>query len=197
MEPKVTSAQVGDVRQLVSAARSGDGDAWRELVDRYSGMLRSKCLAYRLNIEDARDVVQTTWMLAVEHLGQLRSDEHLGGWLAAIANRECLKVLRRGSRETASGDLGEVDRPDGHLPTPEREVAKSWLVRVLPDVVGQLSTSHRLLLEILVATPDLPYADVARLTGRPVGSIGPTRSRCLARLRDMLVAREVDGAFLN
>jgi RNA polymerase sigma factor (sigma-70 family) len=197
MEQTTMSAPAGEIRQLVSAARTGDAAAWRELVDRYSGMLRSRCLSYRLSYEDARDVVQTTWLLAIQHIGQLQNDEHLGGWLGSIASRECLRLLRQAKREAASGDLSEVDRPDGHTPTPEREVARTWLTRLLPELVGQLSAPQRSLLEALTVVPDPHYADVARLTGRPVGSIGPTRARCLARLRGMLEAREVDAAFLN
>jgi RNA polymerase sigma factor (sigma-70 family) len=196
MEQTMTSAPQ-DVRQLVTAARNGDATAWRGLVDRYSGMLHAKCLPYRLSSEDTRDVVQTTWLVALQRIGQLRNDERVGGWLAAIATRECLRLLRRRSRETASGDLSELDRTDSHVSTPEREVARSWLTRILPELVDQLSAPQQVLLKALTAVPEPHYADVARMTGWALGSIGPTRARCLARLRGMLEDREVDAAFLN
>jgi RNA polymerase sigma factor (sigma-70 family) len=200
MEQTMASApteDVEDVGQLVAAARSGDARAWRKLVDLYSGMLHRRCLSYRLSSEDARDVVQTTWLLAVQHLPRLRNDEHVGGWLAAIANRECLKLLRRARRETAWGDISALDRPDAHTPSLEREVARSWLTQLLPELVCRLPAPQRVLLEALMAVPGTPYVDVARMTGRPLGSIGPARARCLARLRSMLTQREVDAAFLN
>jgi RNA polymerase sigma factor (sigma-70 family) len=197
MQQTTTSAVAGDVLQLVAAARNGDANAWRALVARYSGMLRAKCRSYRLSNEDVNDVVQTTWLLAVQHLGQLKSDDHMGGWLATIAERECLKVVRRRSRETVSGDLGEMDLPGVQTPSPEREIARSWLTRVLPTLVGQLSASQQVLFKALTGMPEPHYADVARMTGRPLGSIGPSRARCLARLRVLLEDREVDAGFLN
>jgi RNA polymerase sigma factor (sigma-70 family) len=197
MEQTTMPALAGDVRQLVKAARNGDASAWRALLDRYSGMLRAKCRCYRLSPEDASDVVQTTWLLAVQHLGQLKSDDHVGGWLATIAERECLKMVRRRSRETASGDLSEVDLPGGHTPSPEREIARSWLTGILPALVGQLTVSQQILFNALTGMPEAHYVDVARMTGRPLGSIGPSRARCLARLRVLLEDREVDAGFLN
>jgi RNA polymerase sigma factor (sigma-70 family) len=197
MQQTTTAARGSEVGPLVAAARNGDADAWRALLARYTGMLRVKCRSYRLSAEDASDVVQTTWLLAVQHLGQLRSDDHVGGWLATIAERECLKVVRRRTRETVSDDLGEIDLPGRRTPSPEREVARSWLTGILPTLVGQLSASQQVLFKALTGLPEAHYADVARLTGRPVGSIGPSRARCLARLRVMLEDREVDAGFLN
>jgi len=194
--------QADGLRQLIMAAREGDEAAWRALVDRYTGLLRSRCQRYRLSDEDTKDVVQTTWLLALQNLRQLRSDEHLAGWLATIAERECVRVLRGMSRETAYGDMAEVNVPVAHLPgpeqpSPEREIARSWLARILPALVGQLPASQQLLFTALTATPTPQYADVARITGRPLGSIGPTRARCFARLRVLLEDHGVDAGFLN
>ncbi len=194
---RTTSAGGDDLRRLVAAARSGDAVAWRALVDRYSGMLRAKCRRYRLSNADTDDVVQTTWLLTLQHLGQLRSDEHLAGWLATVAERECLKLLRGLRRETASGHLAEVDLPGTQTPSPEREIARSWLTRILPGLVDQLSASQQMLFKALTAMPEPHYVDVARMTGRPLGSVGPSRARCLARLRVLLEDREVDAGFLN
>jgi RNA polymerase sigma factor (sigma-70 family) len=198
MQQTTTMSAVGEERaQVVRAARNGDPAAWRTLVDRYTGMLRSKCLSYRLGREDTSDVVQSTWLLAVQRLGQLRSDDSVGRWLATIAERECLKVVRRKGRETVSADLTDMDVADSRLPSPDREIARSWLSEVLPALIDQLPPSQRALLKVLTGTPELHYVDVARATGRPVGSIGPSRARCFARLRIMLENREIDASFLN
>jgi RNA polymerase sigma factor (sigma-70 family) len=197
MQATTAPALGDDVRQLAAAARTGDATAWRALVDRYGGMLRAKCFSYRLSADDVSDVVQTTWLVALQHLDQLRSDDHVGGWLARIAERECLQILRRKRREPASSDLLDVDLPSGNTSSPEREIARSWLARILPGLVAQLPASQQALLTTLTGMPELNYVEVARIMGRPVGSIGPTRARTLARLRMMLESHEVDAGFLT
>lgn len=194
---RTTSTQGDDLRHLITAARDGDEVAWRALIDRYSGLLRSKCRRYRLSDEDTKDVMQTTWLLAVQNLPQLRSDDHLAGWLATIAERECVRVLRGMSRETVVGNLADVSLPVTHTPSPEREIARSWLIKILPGLVDQLPASQQVLFTALTTTPKTPYADVARMLGRPLGSIGPSRARCFARLRVLLESHEVDVGFLN
>jgi RNA polymerase sigma factor (sigma-70 family) len=82
-------------RELVAAAAAGDQQAWDALVDRYASLLWSVARSYRLSAPDAADVVQTTWLRLVEHLGQIADPDRLPGWLATSARRECLRVLRR------------------------------------------------------------------------------------------------------
>ena len=172
------------VTGLVSRASAGDQEAWNALVDRYASLLWSVCRAHRLSSADAGDVVQTTWLRLVEHLGRIEDPERLPGWLATTARRECLHLLRRSGREQVGFDddaaLEVVDdrsEPlDARLLADERDA-------VLWSCFERLSERCRTLLRVLMAAEPPAYADVSAALGMPIGSIGPTRGRCLQRLR--------------
>lgn len=169
---------------LLRRADAGDQSAWHALVERYNKLLWSVARGHRLGTADAADVVQTTWLRLVEHLGQIHDPERLAAWLVTTSRRECLRLLRRGRGEVvgAVDDIvpgladDDAEPLDAHLLTDERD-ALLW------TCFRQLSDRCRLLLRILMATPPPAYADVAAALGVPIGSIGPTRGRCLERLR--------------
>ena len=170
---------------LLHQADAGDQAAWNALVERYNKLLWSVARGHRLGTADAADVVQTTWLRLVEHLGQIHDPERLASWLVTTARRECLRMLRRGRNEVVGavddimpGIADDAEPLDAHLLTDERD-ATLWAC------FRQLSDRCRLLLRILMGTPPPAYADVAAALGVPIGSIGPTRGRCLERLRGL------------
>jgi len=174
------------VTELFRRAEAGDQAAWNAIVDRYTKLLWSVARAHRLGTADATDVVQTTWMRLVEHFGRIEDPERLPGWLATTARRECLQTLRRAGRELV-GDVDDIifdvieERPapvDARLLTEERDVA-------LWTCFERLSARCQVLLRALMATPPPDYATVSAALDMPVGSIGPTRGRCLNQLRKL------------
>jgi len=166
---------------LVARAASGDQAAWDQLVDRYSGLVWAVARGHRLAAHDAADVVQTTWLKLLEHLGGLREPDRVGAWLATTARRESLGVLRRAGRQVPTGDgWAAVEDP---APGPEARAVTADRDRVLRAAVARLPDRCRTLLRVLMADPPPAYAEVAAALGMPVGSIGPTRARCLDRLR--------------
>jgi RNA polymerase sigma factor (sigma-70 family) len=181
----VDTAPVGP---LLAAAAAGERAAWDSLVDRFTGLLWAVARAHRLRDSDAADVVQTTWLRLVENLGRIEDPERLPGWLATTARRECLAVLHRSHREPAYGDDGplrSIPDPRGPLDsallTHERDAALWALVDELPE-------RCRALIRVLLADPPPAYAEVAAALDMPVGSIGPTRQRCLSSLRSLAIA---------
>ncbi|MEV5407239.1 sigma-70 family RNA polymerase sigma factor [Thermopolyspora sp. NPDC052614] len=196
MQPTTIAPPGDDTAELVAAARDGDAAAWRRLVERYDALLSARVRRFRLDHDDAEDVIQTTWLIALQHLHRLEHDDKLGGWLLTIATRECLRLIRR-RREVCTADLSTIDRPVDNVAAANREFARSWLSRTLTEVVGELPPAHRALFRALTEAGDPHYADVARKLGRPIGSIGPSRARCFRRLRGMLETREVSADFLD
>lgn len=171
--------------ELVTRVRSGDDAAWSVLTERYTGMLWSVTRGMRLSHADAADAVQTTWLRLVESLAGLREPDRLGAWLATTVRREALAILRRSLASRPTGlaaweDLPAADDPlDAALLREERDV-QLW------RAFRQLGQRCQALLRVLTADPPPTYAEAAAALDIPIGSIGPTRQRCLGVLRKVL-----------
>jgi RNA polymerase sigma factor (sigma-70 family) len=178
----------------LAAAARGDQSAWESIVQAYSGLVWSVARGYRLDQAAAADVFQGTWLRLVEHLGDIRDGERLGGWLATTARREAIGLLRRAHRDLPVADFGELaGSPDRVAAPADEELLKSEDQRALWAAFDRLSGSCQRLLRLLFADPPVAYADVSAALEMPVGSIGPTRSRCLASLKSLLSYAQAAG----
>ncbi|SDF61575.1 RNA polymerase sigma factor, sigma-70 family [Lentzea fradiae] len=157
---------------------------WDALVERYSRLVWSVPRSFRLSHADAADVYQCTWLCLAEHLTRLRQPEALGVWLVRTATRQSITVLRTRGREVPF-DLWE---PESVLPAPDEVAVTHDRQRRLWGALMTLSERCQQLLRIAAHSPELSYAQVADALGIKVGSVGSTRSRCLAELRRKLEA---------
>jgi RNA polymerase sigma factor (sigma-70 family) len=171
------------VTDLVIRARKGDKQAWDALVERYVPLIWSICRRYRLADADAEDVNQSVWLMLVDQLSALREPAALPGWLATTTQRECGRVVRAARRTRPGGQVLEDNIPDEQTVTAEEELLKAERQAALREAFTCLSPSYQQLLTMLVQDPPVPYAQISAELGIPVGSIGPTRSRCLNKLR--------------
>jgi RNA polymerase sigma factor (sigma-70 family) len=183
----MNSLDEADTRDLVAQVRAGDERAWVRLTDRYTNLLWSVARAMRLDRADAADAVQTTWLRLIERLDSLREPEHLGSWLVTTARRECLATLRRGARVRTGLSDGWKELPDVTDPLDEALLREERDV-ALWQAFGRLNARCQTLLRALMADPPPSYAEVSQALGLPVGSIGPTRQRCLNTLREVMAA---------
>jgi len=170
--------------ELVRAAGDGDQRAWEGLVDRFSGLVWSVARAHGLSRADAADVSQTAWLRLVEHLHRLRDPERVGTWLASTARHEALRILRRDRRQVPVGD----DELEGSGPEVESPEARALAVErsdLLWRAFAELPQRCQQLLRVLMADPPPSYQQVAVALDMPIGSIGPTRGRCIDRLREL------------
>lgn len=173
----------GDVTSLVLASIDGDEDAWNELVRRYASLVAAVIRRYQIADADIHDVSQLVWLHLIEHLSDLREPAALPGWIVTSTGRECQRWLRVKSRSVpvdpdTINRLGAVDdRADDLLVHAERH-------QVLVDALTKLEPQQRDLLQLLFADPPYTYAQISRILRIPIGSIGPTRSRILDKLRD-------------
>jgi RNA polymerase sigma factor (sigma-70 family) len=173
----------GPVPSLVTSALDGDADSWNRLVERYTPVVLSVVRRFRLQGSDGDDVVQIVWLRLVERLNSIREPEALPGWLVTTTRRECLHVIKA-SRQTSPADLtnqaatvGAADTAlDSDLLEAERHAALLAALAELPD-------RQRNLLLLLLEDPPLSYDEISSRLHMPVGSIGPTRARALARIR--------------
>jgi RNA polymerase sigma factor (sigma-70 family) len=171
---------------LAVAAARGDDAAWKGLVEQFSGLIWSVTRAYRLGSADAADVFQTAWLRLAEHIGRLEHPEHVGAWLATTARRESLRAARASARVVPTDDDAVFDVREDAQASPEQAVLLSERAEQLWRAFRKLPARCQQLLRLLMATPAPSYAEVAAAIDRPVGSIGPTRARCLRLLREKL-----------
>lgn len=179
---------------LIIACRRGDSEAWAALVARYQKLIYTIPRRAGLDDDQCADIFQQTFQTLFEHLDRLDQPERVRAWLVTTARRATERLQQRNARwqplpepSEASGE--ESSEPEWLDPTP------------LPDaVIAQLEDQHlvrtalalleercRQLLTLLFYDPDQPpYTEIAAQIGIPAGSIGPTRNRCLQKLRTML-----------
>lgn len=183
------------VTDLVQAALLGDQLAWDALVERYTPLLMSVLRRYRMTPDDLRDVAQTVWLRLIENLGQLREPRALPSWIITTARNESLRVLKAGARSRPFSSVFEGEAP---VPAGDEELDQDLLLAerraALLEAFAQLGERERELLTLLVTDPPVPYVEIGERMHMPVGSIGPTRSRILAKLRQCpsIVALEID-----
>ena len=178
--PRLTDVK-SDLPRLVAAAQQGDAEAWNALVEQFAGLVWHVIRGFRLSNAACEDVYQTTWLRLAEHLDRIRQPESLGGWLARTARNECLRAVKLGGREDLRDNL-DLDLVDRGGPV-DRMVESEATNEILWRAFATLSQACQQLLRLLIAEPPLPYDRVSELLGIAIGSIGPTRARCLAKLR--------------
>lgn len=180
------SAGETDIASLLNAAGDGDQGSWDEVVGRHAGLVWSVARGFGLGEADAADVSQTVWLRLVENVRTLRDPAQLAAWLVTVTRRESVRVLRLQGREVADDDpAGAVADP---APSPERHVLQLESRQQLWSALTRLPPRCQALLRALVAVTESHYSQVAAALGMPVGSVGPTRLRCLDLLRRELGA---------
>jgi RNA polymerase sigma factor (sigma-70 family) len=177
----------GRIAELVGAARQGSEEALGQLVTELSPMLWHVARAAGLSPHAAEDVLQTVWMRLVAHLDDIHTSAALTGWLVTTARREAWRVRAEERRQLPADAELLAELPD-QGPGSEEQVIMDDQRQVLWAAVGRLSARCQELVRIVAFAPRPDYAAVAAELGLAVGSIGPTRGRCLAKLRALLDA---------
>lgn len=183
------------VTDLVVRAKNGDELAWGALVELYAPLIWSVCRRYQLTRADAEDVAQVVWQHLVGELDRIRNPPAIPAWLVTTTRRECLRVQRAAQRSCPAGYvLDAEDVPDDKGVTPEQELLVTERHAVLREALARLPPGCRQLLTLLIADPPVPYTEISARLGIPVGSIGPSRARCLEKLRrDPAIAALIDA----
>jgi RNA polymerase sigma factor (sigma-70 family) len=178
--------------ELFNRIRQGDQLAWNELVVRCTPMLWRVARSFRFDEAACADIVQATWLALAERGSTVREPRAVRAWLARTAHFACLHEVRRRRRVVPRDEVGEADVIDLR-PGPDRTALESDRDSRLWRAVSRLALRDRLLLSLLTAEPAISYVEIAAVMRMPVGSIGPTRARCLVRLRRELAREGVTG----
>jgi len=164
--------------ELIKGCLGGDQTAWNELIERYERLIYSVARTFCQSREDASDVFQQVCLELYQRLSELRDHETLPAWLITVTRRQVAAMLK--SRKTL------VPLDDDHLAAEDRI---AWIENehLVERAMLDLSERCRLLIDMLYLDPSqLSYVAIARQLGMPVSSIGPTRARCLEKLRKLL-----------
>lgn len=181
---------------LVARCRQGDAAAWSALVARHQRLVYAIVMRLGLDQHSAADVFQTVFARLVQHLPRITEPERLQGWIAVTAKREALLQLRRSRRMVSisrddddESEGSEWDLADDASPLPGDALDELQQLDSLRHAIDQLDERSRTLLLLLFRADDekIAYVDVAQQMGMSIGSIGPTRARCLAKLRRLMM----------
>jgi RNA polymerase sigma-70 factor (ECF subfamily) len=181
-------AQILSDSELVARCRSGDQQAWAELVDRFSRYVYAISVqAFRLPEADAEDVFQEVFARAYQHLDKLRDDAAVRPWLAQLTRRLCIDRLRAASRERPPTDEElELAGSDETLTMLEDALTVQEALAAAPEHCREI-------LDRFFAR-DESYRTIGEALALPSGTIASRISRCLGRLRELLEGRsQADG----
>lgn len=178
---------------LLRSCLRGDDAAWRLFLERYGDLIYSVALRTGASHSDAEEVFQNAVLAIYESIGRLKDPEKIVPWIAGLTRRQALFYFRKRSREVAEPADGLPESADP-APLPEEALTSLERGQILRDALGDLRARCRdLLTSLYLADPAPSYDEVAERLGIPVGSIGPTRARCLEGLRVALETRRWDN----
>jgi RNA polymerase sigma factor (sigma-70 family) len=164
--------------ELIERCIKGDEVAWKDLVHRYQRLVYSIAHTICANPDDSSDVFQQVWLELYQHLADLRNIEALPAWLMTVTRRRCYGILnaKRG-----------IEPLDEEMPDLSQKLSQIEREHALEQALEQLPERCRQLLDLLYFNLEEPsYAEIADKMSMPVASIGPTRARCLEKLRKLL-----------
>jgi RNA polymerase sigma factor (sigma-70 family) len=177
--------------ELLARCATGEPAAWDALLDRYAALIYSIPLRYGLPEADAADVFQSVCLTLLEKMHTIRAPRGLAAWLITTTSRQSIALARRRRREQlqgqASGLAPVIPDPDS---LPEEALLALERQQIVRSAIAQLPTNCRRLIEALFsdASDQASYQQLATRLGIPMNSLGPTRARCLERLRRSLGA---------
>jgi len=176
--------------ELVSLCLKGDSRAWEALITRYRRLIYSIPVRFGFTTSDASDVFQSVCLKLIEHLHELKDDTKVSAWLITTTTRQCIHVKGQRIREPGTDeDLEEPPDPSENLEEIRVQIEEQQQVR---DAVEQLPDRCRQLIDLLYFDTRSPsYEEVSQILGIPVPSIGPTRARCLDKLKTILRRRGI------
>ena len=177
-----------DIASLVRGAAAGDRWAWERLVEQYERLIWAMTREFKLADSDAADVAQATWLRLLEHIDRIEYPDRIGSWLATTARHECLRHVSRAKRVMLVRDDVAFGGVATHQPDIDEGLLAAERAEAVRKAMALLPWRWQKLLEMLMADPPVSYAEISSQLGLPVGSIGPTRGRCLDRLRVLLQA---------
>jgi RNA polymerase sigma factor (sigma-70 family) len=176
-----------DLHRAVLGAAAGEAGAWTDLVERFGTMVMAVARSCRLNEADVAEVHQVVWLRLLEHIDRIEQPERIGAWLATTAKRESLRVVRAKSRLTFDHE-SLLQRPDTVSKPVDTGPIDEEDSRAVREAFALLPAHCQRLLSLLAGDEPMSYKEISAALSMPIGSIGPTRGRCLEHLRRIMAS---------
>jgi RNA polymerase sigma factor (sigma-70 family) len=178
--------------ELISLCLDGDGAAWETLIQKYRRLIHSIPVQFGFSSADVADVFQTVCVKLLEHLHEIKADKKIAGWLITTTTRHCLriKVLRTREALSETGDFEESPEDVANIEELRLQVEQQQAIR---DALAELTGRCSDLINLLYLEVEPPsYQEIGQRLNMPVASIGPTRARCLEKLKTILIRRGIN-----
>lgn len=179
-----------EMEALLRRCRERDPDAWATLIEKFKGLVYSIPRQQDLGEDDAADVFQHTFQALLNNLDRIETPQHLGRWLAVTAARECLRIRRMRERVPIGTEADALDKVlDAEERGAETHALKALQTQEIQHAMRMMPERCRRLLDLLFFEEHLGYQEISDRVNIPIGAIGPTRARCLEKLRKILAER--------
>lgn len=176
--------------ELVGLCLGGDSQAWEALIVRYRRLIYSIPVKFNFKSADASDVFQAVCLKLIEHLHELKDETKVSAWLITTTTRQCIHLRSQKMRESSTDD--DFEEPAAAGENVESIQIQTQEEQTVRDAVEKLPDRCRHLLELLYFSQKNPsYEEISDAMKMPVASIGPTRARCLEKLRTVLRRRGI------
>jgi len=193
---RIPDLKLADDLSLVRACIDGDSQAWETLILRYQRLIYSIPIRSGFSHVDAADIFQSVCVRLLQKLSTLRKQEKISSWLMTTTTRECWRVVEKRRRETGPKVYGEeyerdvASRLASEEPLADQQRIAFERQQAVRDAIEALSERCRTLISLLFYSTEEPsYVDIAREIKVPVNSVGPTRARCLQKLKRLLTGK--------
>ncbi len=187
---KTWSLGESEIEALLRKCRKGDAEAWATLIERFRGLVYSVPIQLDLSEDDAADVFQHTFQALLSNLDRIENPQHLGRWLAVTASRESLRLRRAMERMPSTAEPGALEELlDEEERNAETNAMRSLQTQEIQEAMRAMPERCRQLLNLLFFEDHLGYQEISERVNIPIGAIGPTRARCLEKIRKILAER--------
>lgn len=177
--------------ELIIACRAGLETAWETIVYKYQNLIFSIPRRAGLDGDAASDVLQEVFKTLFEKLDSIEQPQFLRAWLTTTARHKTIHYIQREKRGKIQPLFDEENEINYEVPD-RALLPDEVLVRLEKDIQIETALSkiddrcRRLVTMLYLEAEQIPYQEIADALGLPVGSIGPTRARCLKKLLKFL-----------
>jgi len=183
MAAQAVSADALAIAKLVLGARAGDQWALSEIVRRCSPMVRAVARRYLFVTADIDDVEQDVWLSLMKHLHRIERPAATRAWLCRVTTTAAWRLSAGNTKASLAAGVEELPCGDDTEELGLRRLERKQTQRTVRQAIARLKPGDRRLVELLMTDDSSDYLTLSKVIDRPIGSIGPTRQRVLARLR--------------